>query len=487
MRNRQPLWRVLGMALGLLLVQLAWALCVPPFVGIDEWDHAFRADSVAHGQWRAPAENATRGTGAFVTVSPALVAAAAPECAQVGYTTEADCAGTATGDRVAVASGAGRYNPAFYAFIGWVAMPFEGGSALYAMRAAAGFLTLLLFVVALLCVRSWAQSAWPFLAIVVGLTPTVLYSSMVAAPNGVELTAGLAWWSALMGLVSADVTQKRPLLLSAAAASGSILVTVRSLGPLWMGLALIVVLISRPGALGRLGGILRTGAGRAATGVLALTSAASVMWVLSQRSLKIGIEEAAAEASLGERLRRALEAEGLWAFQAVAAFPRRSEPAPVAVYPLILLLLLGFLFLAFRRADRRLRTAMFGVLAILAILPFCMTVATYNDFGVAWQGRYGLPFGLGLAVLVGVALNREASPPRLRTLVPCFAGYLGGQLLGPLELLKWQRNVSPGIEAGTWVPPETGAVMLLFAIGFTLLWFAASWTPKPQVTRQESV
>ena len=134
---------------GVALIQASWILVVPPFRGIDEWDHAYRATAVAHGEWHADPTKATRDTGAFVRVPDDIVAASRPECERLPYTDAKDCVGTSNGDgTTSVASGAGRYNPVFYAIIGYASLPFEGGSALYAMRAAA----------ALLCLVS---SRWP--------------------------------------------------------------------------------------------------------------------------------------------------------------------------------------------------------------------------------------------------------------------------------------------------------------------------------------
>ena len=76
----RPVVRASLLAAGVLLVQLAWILTVPPFRGIDEFDHAYRAAAVAHGQWLPRASASVRGHGEYVEV----------------------------------ASGAARYNPVFY-------------------------------------------------------------------------------------------------------------------------------------------------------------------------------------------------------------------------------------------------------------------------------------------------------------------------------------------------------------------------------------
>ena len=49
----KPRVRLRWVGLGLLLLQLGWVVVIPPFAAMDEWDHAYRASAVAHGQWVA--------------------------------------------------------------------------------------------------------------------------------------------------------------------------------------------------------------------------------------------------------------------------------------------------------------------------------------------------------------------------------------------------------------------------------------------------
>jgi hypothetical protein len=55
--------RGLLVLVGVMLLQSAWILAVPPFRGSDEFDHAFRAAGVATGQWHL-SEQASNGRGA---------------------------------------------------------------------------------------------------------------------------------------------------------------------------------------------------------------------------------------------------------------------------------------------------------------------------------------------------------------------------------------------------------------------------------------
>ena len=65
--RRSVLLRTLALTLlGVLLVQAAWVLAVPPFRGSDEHDHAYKAAAVARGDWSWDHEVSPMGWGAFV-------------------------------------------------------------------------------------------------------------------------------------------------------------------------------------------------------------------------------------------------------------------------------------------------------------------------------------------------------------------------------------------------------------------------------------
>jgi hypothetical protein len=51
------------LAIGMLLLQLGWTLALPPFRGIDEFDHVYKTAAVARGDWFPTPTDATRGTG----------------------------------------------------------------------------------------------------------------------------------------------------------------------------------------------------------------------------------------------------------------------------------------------------------------------------------------------------------------------------------------------------------------------------------------
>jgi len=186
----------------MLLLQVVWVFAVPPFGGLDEFDHTYRAASVSRGEWVPDPSSATRGTGAWLTVPRDIVEAARPECLALDYTGANDCVGTPRGDSVVVASGAGRYHPAYYALVGGAARPFDGVAALYAMRLTSTLVCWLFFVGAVWATTLWARTRWPVAGLVLSATPVLVYSSSIAAPNGLEMMAGIVLWTSLLGLAT---------------------------------------------------------------------------------------------------------------------------------------------------------------------------------------------------------------------------------------------------------------------------------------------
>ena len=469
-------WPVLALVGGLLLGQLAWMAAVPPYRGIDEWDHAYRASSVASGQWVATPEAATRGTGAVLSVPEHIVAAARPECRRLPYTGDPECVGRPDEPGfVEIASGAGRYHPAFYALIGYPALPFEGVTALYVMRATGALACAAMLLLALVCMRRWTdRNPAPFLALAVAVTPSVFYASAVAAPNGLEIAAGLAWASALIGLGLAHERRHDRLFLTAAAIAGSVLVTTRSLGPLWCALTLATCLVALPVTRQRLRQIVTSRAGLLAMLVVAISVLASVAWTLSQGSLQLGTRPEFDGNPLGNKVARTARGLMLWPLQAVGAFPYRDQPAPPLLYVAYGTLPIALLLLSIRAAGRRARIAILVGMATLFVLPAAVTFATIDRYGVAWQGRYELPYAVGILLLAGVACQRARVHLGPRVVVSGLVLFVIGQVVGPVKVLRDELTTSPYAGTDLWSPPPVAAVAVLMALAAVLMWWGAS-------------
>jgi hypothetical protein len=460
--------------LGTLLVQAAWILTLPPFRGTDEFDHAYRAASVARGEWRAPTEAAQDGRGLLVTVPRDLVAAASPVCSSYLYTGHDNCypAADAGHGNVRVATAAGNYNPAFYWVIGTVARPLDGAHALYAMRIAAALLCAAFVAVAGWVTAQWARTAWPLLALVVATTPVMFFSLSVAAPNGLEMAVALSLWMSLLGIVrTREDDPVRTRLLWVALVSGVVLAPLRLLGPLWLaltGLTFLLALGLRPfGRLVRRHRVLAP----ALIGAWTVSAAVAVWWT---RSAGVGSVEAAPVSESGAPVGTDVSVLGqvpLWFFQGVAAFPRRMDSAPAVVYVTVGVVLLGLIGVGLAAATARLRVAIVAVLAVAVLVPIGVTASTISVGGPLWQGRYGLPFHMGVVLLAGLALELRPHRHRLTPLLLSVAAVclVVGQVVSPVRVLRTELATSPLRDSALWVRPSVWLVGLLVLAGLACL------------------
>jgi hypothetical protein len=379
------------------------------------------------------------------------------------------------GDHVDVASAAGRYNPLFYAVVGYPSLPFSGSNALVAMRVGGAVACWLLFVLALLCVKNWATSAVPYVCLAIAMTPGVVYATAIAAPNGLEIAAGLAWWAALIGLGVAERPHHDRRYLFVAAIAGSVLVTVRSLGPLWCVLTLATCLVALPLRWERVREIVGRPAGIAAVAAVALSSLASLFWILGQAPLDLGSNPSGSDdLALQDGLAAISTNLVVWPLQAVGtAFPQRNQPAPMVAYVGFVVLVLALLVMSLRVASGRMRWAIALGVATLFVLPSVITLLTIDDFGKAWQGRYELPYGVGILLLAGMAWQRAKRPPGWRLLIPGFALFALAHAATLLTVLGHEMAQNPAAATAAWHAPAAGTAGLVMVLGVALLWFGA--------------
>jgi hypothetical protein len=405
----------------------------------------------------------------MVHASPDIVEAARPECQRLEYTGTAECVGQPSGDHVNVASGAGRYHPLFYAVVGWPTLLFDGVAGLYAMRGAALLLCLAMLALAFRALRRWGD---PFVAVVVlfGLTPMVLYTMTVVAPNGLEMAAGVALWAALGAMAHSDYDRINWQEAGTAVVAASLLLTLRSLGPLWALFILVAALLAWP----RLGQMLwrwaKTRTGIASARLLTAVAVGSIGWIVSQRSLVIGRSAAVDYIRLGERLSTAGAQIPQWILQWIGAFPYRNQPAPLIVYAAYVVLFGVLLTLAVRRGDLRIRAAILFVLVASVMTPYVITVATLEDFGSAWQGRYALPFILGLGVIVGGALAPATGMRGRQALCVVGIGLVTvGQVASVVGVLFREQRESPLSDTEAWgLAPHPAVLMLVVVAGLAI-------------------
>ncbi|WP_165372635.1 DUF2142 domain-containing protein [Nocardioides iriomotensis] len=468
-------------SVGTLLVQAAWVLVVPPFRGIDEFDHAYRAASVVNGHWVSesfPADGLI-AWGQLIATDPSIVRAASPVCRTYDYVTEANCHAvrTSPGGLVLVASAAANYNPAYYAVVGWPALLLHGAQALYLMRIVSSMICLALVAVAAFAISTWARTTAPLIALCIALTPMALYSLSLPSPNGVEMAAAIALWAALLGLGrTEDVGQLRLMLLLATAATVPLVVP-RLLGPLWWlaitGLSCLCLSRKRVRTIWSQA----RGPTMLFLSVGVIAGAGALAWSLLRTPNAVGQSATLTPLDATELNSPTLFVAHsmLWVLQSIAAFPTRNEYAPLYVYILELLLLIGWLAAVMILGSRRMRvmTTLVGVAGIA--LPVLATLRTYQLIGFAWQGRYTLPLTFGVVLVGGLALDKALEGRRLPRIV-IFAPFVVlalAHVASVAEVLTREALTSPLAGSDEWLQPKISWIVLVTVLG-VILWLTAA-------------
>lgn len=397
-------------ATGVFLGQLAWIFAVPPYRGIDEFDHVYRAASVAEGYWKPGVGAPQNGRGELVPVPAAIVTDGAEVCRSYEYVGPDNCRAVDKwqNELVTVASAAARYNPGFYWLIGKPSQFFEGAGAVYAMRITASLFCAALVGLAAWITARWSTTVWPLAGLTLALTPVVVYSFSLPAPNGIEMAGALCVWSSLLGFVQAPDRRTRMAMVGVATLGAVPMVAVRTLGPLWLALT-VCVLVQVLGPRRVLSGIRGTplSVGSAA-GVVALAGSLALWW---SRSASANALEDAGVGSINPWL-RALQEVPLWFFQSMAAFPTRNEPAPTIVYAGGAVAFFAFVGWAALRSSARTRLGMVSTSLLALGVPYALTVATVGVAGTVWQGRYTLPFAFGVVLVAGLGLEQAQASAR---------------------------------------------------------------------------
>lgn len=432
----------------ILTLQCLWVLALPAFFGLDEFDHAYRAASVADGHWQAGTAIPADGRGFLVRVPAELAAAAHDACATLTYTGPDNCTATTPPDSrgtVLIASAAATYNPVWYFVVGTVAAPFSGTTSLFVMRVTGMLLCDAMLVTAGVFALRRQTSAWPFLGIALVATPTLLYATTVAAPNGLGYSAGVLLWSAGLRLARSQPAAMGSSLGAITVAASVVMVT-HTTGVLWICLAAVgagplLWPSLRQAVRHRFRALLLAGT------TIALVALACTAWILLADTNSPSSERSGTE--LGPMPGSVLvSGPTLWTLQAVATLRFRDTPAPLVVYALAMPLLAALLAYAFRVARRPEKVTLLVIAVLANLVPLVLTFLTYDTLGSAWQGRYALPLSVGFVLVTVEILSRSRQPPgvqlgvvalmtviQLATIYGAFKESQTGYLANPLALV----------------------------------------------------
>lgn len=457
------MWLLIG------LLASAWSLSTPLFASPDEPAHVVKSAAVVRGELTG---GTVRQPGTYFEVItevevPAYYAdsfdwtscfmtdlSATPECTQPFVADD-----TATEP---MTTWMGRYPPLYYAIVGLPSLMVDGTAAVLGMRVVSAFLCAGLLALGLTALRATPWSRPLLAAGVLAITPTVLFFSGTVNSSGLEIAAGFATWCLLLPLaVTRGGPQTRQRLLLGAGAA-VVLVNSRPGSALMAALIGGCLLIVATRDLWR--SLLAGGAWRMPVALAVLGGLVAAAWLFLVDPL----------ATLGGIPVPAYESPGRVVADAFARTPRYlAEQLGVfgtlnlTAHPVLLRVLggtLGLLVLAGLLLGRGTGRWLVLAVAVLAVfVPALAQIPDAADLGLIWQGRYSLPFAIGLPLVAMTALlAREPVRPVVARLAPVLVAVSLLVHLGCLYWSLWRYaygfGSAPFGRAAEWQPP--GGVVL---------------------------
>jgi hypothetical protein len=325
--------------------------------------------------------------------------------------------------------------------------------------------------------------------LLVAVTPMTAQLAGSINPNGLEVAAGVALFAALVPLLigPAEPTTNGSTdgnLLWVAGLAAVTLLTVRPGGPLWLAIALAVLLI--PASRACLAGLWSHAATRVWVIAITLAGAGGLAWTALMNADQLG-------ASTPERyaFTDALKVEIVsrwWGYheQAIGYGAWNDARMPSPVYLIwsaaIGCLILSALVLGTRTERWRLAALTVGAL----LIPTIILAANADEYGPIGMGRYFLPILVGVPILAAYILTaRGVTAQHARSAIRTAV-----LLLLPLHLIalaatmiRWQTGVRPIPSLnplhGTWHPPLGSTLPLLTATAALLVLGVLSWRLTP--------
>ena len=474
-RTRRTVW--LSSFCLFAVMASCWAMASPLFASPDETSHVVKAAAVVRGEFRGDLTPTPLGGPGPITYvelpQPFDTVHAIPCHAFQPDVTPNQCPAFAspTHDPVRAGTYAGQYNPTYYLLVGWPSLAFPSSTGVILMRILSGLVSAALLAGAVLSLAEISRSRLAVMGAAAATTPMVLFLAGTVNPSGVEVTAGIAVWAALLAMVKSpdpELLNRRMVRLGVA---GTLLLNVRMLGPLWMFLIIAGVLLVTPWPT--LKAIVRERSAWICGGALAAASLAAAMWTLTTPTVAGTGTSAHPELTFRVALAQVLTWTPTWINEQIGRFGWLDTSPAVLTY-LVWHVVIGFLAIAaLLIGSRRDVVLIFALLLSFVAVPVVLQATQADEVGWAWQGRYQLPISVGLPILAAVLLagcrviSREVALRGAWVVGSVLAlGHLlafvwFGHRYGMGAAAPWFPGGEPWILRATWAPPGSWPMLLL--------------------------
>ncbi|MBN1171440.1 MAG: DUF2142 domain-containing protein, partial [Micromonosporaceae bacterium] len=471
----------------------AWSVAAPHAGSPDEDDHVLRAYDVAGGNiWPTLAEERNK-TGVSVMAPRSLIR---ERCWQWDPTKSVACTSDPGGDRTLERTYlvAGRYQPVYYGLVGLPLRWSPDWLGILLARFISCAVCAALLAMALTDAMRWSSHRLVAVGVLVAVTPMAVEIGSSVNPNGLEIAAGVALFSAAVPLLRRTESRVERSLLWHFGIAGTVLSASRVLGPLWVAIGIVALVLIPPNWL-KIRQLLRQRAVLAWSALMGVAACGSLAWTYAFDAGNLGDFTGGRQVGLGERLRSCIEAIGIVADQMVGVTSWLDTRLPSPFYLIWQFFAAALVVWGFVLADRRGRVSLVALMAGAFGIPFIMQFAIVNKYGLITQGRYVLPVAASVPILATFliqkhGLGRDHSLVLLR---------MCAVLLLPLHLIclaytmvRWQGGIKKdGLLdtlnplAGEWHPPLGSATPLVAATAGLLLLGWILWNEESAPTAPE--
>ncbi len=455
-RTPKRLWAI-AFALFFTLAA-SWSAATPLGASPDEHAHFIRAAAVARGQMGGPevmVPHMVAGIeGKFAETGVQLPQwyAELPkqhDCYAWKQTEPASCAPSIghSGKTVPATTAAGRYHPAFYLLTGWPSLLVKGPHGLYLMRLMSAVLCSALLASAVVTAAEWRRRSVAVLGVFTAATPMALYMAGMVNPSGGEIAAGILVWTALLSILVSPDPQLLNRRLARVGIGGLALINIRPLGLIWFaGAVVFALLLQQRGVLRQ---VLRRKALWVWTALLGAATAGALLWAAQHPDNSVINTPKTLTAK--EAARQTFGNTQTYVDQMIGYFGWLDTPAPAFTYLVWLGVIAALTALGLAYGRGREALALIGMLVAIVVVPVAAQSSQAEKLGMVWQGRYLLPFAVGLplmAALIGASRSPERGFPWRR--LTGFA--VAGLALADAAAFFWTlRRFAVGT-AGPWVP-----------------------------------
>jgi hypothetical protein len=468
---RSPSARRFAVSFGAMFAcLLLWGLSTPMFGSPDEQEHAVYAYALVHGDRGHPTAEGPEFRVPAPYIDEHIL------CYAFDMEKPASCLElTSEGPDHNAVSTAATYPPFYYYLVGWPSLFSSRLFTLYAMRAVSAMWVALLFAVALENVARVRNRTSLIAGVALATTPAFLFFGASINPSGLSIAAGLALWTAGLTLALGARVAELNRAVARVGAPLCLLLLLRRDALLWSALILLVLVGVTP--RNRLRVLVRARA-------VWLWSVAAIASAAAQVTMS-GAETATSLADNATGSASGALADLPFYIQQMGGgvLGWLDTPLPQFVYTVFTYGTVAMGLVALRFAPRRVALAILAVAALVVGAPLIIGTYRYPYF----QGRYMLPFTIGLALLAGAGLSDRLGARRSSYRVTVGALVLTG-IAHVVAFAHTMRRFTAGAHGPWWfsVPPaweppalSPSALLVLFTLAVTawVVWMALLATP----------